>query len=111
MNTLASRLKEAFDAFTFSESLSLQQAKTVVEWYGHHRANAVEPAIVVAARERIREQGSWIPACNGTEVPFNARTGRRLLYCWQPSTGEHAYLDLDTDLILTDEEARQALGV
>jgi hypothetical protein len=57
-----------------------------------------------------RENGNWFPACGGTEVPFTTRTGRRLLYCWQPSTGRHAYLDLDTDLILSDEEAMAALS-
>jgi len=53
---------------------------------------------------------SWHPACGGTEVPFPTRTGRRLLYVWQPCSGRHAYLDLGTDLILSDEEARLALG-
>ena len=57
-----------------------------------------------------KTQGNWYPANGGTEEPFVTRTRRRLLYCWQPSTGGHAYLDLDTDLILTDEEARLALG-
>lgn len=57
-----------------------------------------------------REQGNWIPANNGSEVTFYTRSGRRLLYCWQPSTGNHAYLDCDTDLILSDEEARLALA-
>ncbi len=55
------------------------------------------------------EQGSWMPACGGTEVPFFTRIGRQLLYCWQPSTGRHAYLDCATDIIITDEEARAAL--
>jgi len=53
---------------------------------------------------------NWVPANGGTETPFVTRTGRRLLYCWQPSTGRHAYLDLGTDLILTDEEAELALA-
>lgn len=57
-----------------------------------------------AAQERA-EQGPWLPANGGTETPFLTRGGRRLLYCWQPSTGRHAYLDCDTDLILTDDEA------
>lgn len=56
-------------------------------------------------------QGNWIPACGGTEVPFYTRSGRRLLYCWQPSTGRHAYLDCDTDLILSDAEAAQTIGL
>ena len=54
---------------------------------------------------------NWIPACGGTEVPFVTRTGRKLLYCYQPSTGNHAYLDCGTDLILSDEEATVALGM
>lgn len=62
------------------------------------------------ARMKAAEQGNWVPACGGTEVPFNTRTGRRLLYCWQPSTGRHAYLDLATDYFLTDEEAFDTLG-
>lgn len=53
----------------------------------------------------------WVPASGGTETPFTTRTGRRLLYCWQASSGQHAYLDLDTDLILTDEDARRALAL
>lgn len=61
-------------------------------------------------RQRRAEQGNWVPASGGTEEPFRTRTGRRLQYVWQPSTGRHAYLDLDTDLILSDEEARLALG-
>lgn len=57
------------------------------------------------------EQGDWVPASGGAETPFLTRTNRRLLYCWQPTTGRHAYLDLDTDLILSDEEAKTALGM
>ena len=56
-----------------------------------------------------KEQGNWFPANNGTETVFTTRSRRRLLYCWQPSTGKHAYLDCDTDLILTDEEAYLAI--
>jgi hypothetical protein len=28
----------------------------------------------------------------------------RLLYVWQPSTGNHAYLNLDNDMILSEKE-------
>jgi hypothetical protein len=62
-------------------------------------------------RQLKAEQGNWVPACGGTETPFSTRSGRRLLYCWQPSTNKHAYLDMSTDLILTDEEARLAIGL
>ncbi len=61
--------------------------------------------------QQKREQGNWYPACGGTETPFHTRTGYRLLYVWQPTTGNHAYLNLDTDMILTDSEAMRALGV
>ena len=55
-------------------------------------------------------QGMWLAACNGTETPFWTRGGHKLLYCWQPATGRHAYLNCETDIILTDEEARATLG-
>lgn len=61
-------------------------------------------------RDAKAAQGSWVPAHSGTEVPCRYRTGRRLLYCYQASTGRHAYLDCDTDLILSDEEAMLATG-
>jgi hypothetical protein len=60
-------------------------------------------------RDRRASQGDWIPACGGTEEPFTTRSGRRLLYCWQPSTGRHAYLDVATDIILSDEESAAAM--
>ena len=66
---------------------------------------------LLAERDAKREQGNWVPACGGTEVPFHTRTGFRLMYCWQPSTGRHAYINCDTDIILSDEEARAALGL
>ena len=67
-------------------------------------------AEMLKARDERAAQDNWLPACGGTETPFWTRTGRRLLYCFQPSTGKHAYLDVQTDLILTEEEARAALA-
>ena len=61
-------------------------------------------------RDKKNADGPWVPACNRTETPFMTRTGYRLLYCYQPSTGNHAYLNCDTDMILTDEEARRILA-
>jgi len=52
-----------------------------------------------------RDNGYWMPACGGTEKPFFTRDGRRLQYMFQPSTGEHAYLDLDRDVFLSNDEA------
>ena len=56
------------------------------------------------------KQSNWVPACGKTEVPFKTRTGRILQYCWNPVDGDHAYLDCDSDTILTFEEAQAALG-
>lgn len=60
-------------------------------------------------KDKISQRDNWLPANGGTETPFLTRTGRRLLYVWQPSTGKHAYLDCQTDLILSDKEARLVL--
>ncbi len=53
---------------------------------------------------------AWLPACGGSEVPFSTRNGYRLLYCYNPASGQHAYLDCNTDVILTFEESRLAMG-
>lgn len=63
------------------------------------------------AADEKRKQGNWYPACNGTEVPFVTRSGYRLLYCYQPSTGNHAYLNCETDLILSEEESQSLLSL
>ena len=57
-----------------------------------------------------KAQGSWIPANGGSETPTTYPSGRRLLYCYQQRTGRHAYLDCDTDMILTDDEAFTIMG-
>lgn len=52
-----------------------------------------------------------IPAHNGTEKPFLTKTGRLLLYVWNPQeqaeTGRdtHVYLDVEKDIVLSHEEA------
>ena len=62
------------------------------------------------AAEARKANGPWFPASGGTEQPFSCR-GYRLLYMYQPSSGRHAYLDLGTDLFLSDAEAARILGV
>lgn len=42
----------------------------------------------------------------GKEVPFRSKLGARLLLCWEPATGKHVYVNLDTDMPLSDDEAR-----
>ena len=56
-------------------------------------------------------QPQWVPAYGGTETPFATRTGRRLLYMWNPTTGEHAYYDVTNDVFLSAEEATAALAM
>lgn len=68
-----------------------------------------EHNVLMARVQRRLDNGAWYPACGGSETPFISRSGLRLLYCWQPSTGRHAYINCDTDIILSDEEARAAL--
>lgn len=46
---------------------------------------------------------NWVPANGGTETESRSRNGRRILYCWQRSTGKHAYIDLDADVELPRE--------
>jgi hypothetical protein len=77
-------------------------------FFGPRQRTLVE---LLDAADARKAQGPWIPACGGTEVPFTTRTGARLLYCWQPSTGKHAYLDCGTDIILTDAEAANLMGM
>jgi len=63
------------------------------------------------AQDAKKEQGNWVPACGGTELPFTSRSGIRMQYLYQASTGKHAYIDLGQDRIMTDEEAMVALGM
>jgi hypothetical protein len=49
------------------------------------------------------QKGQLIPACGGTETPFTIK-GYRLLYCWHTGDGNHYYLNLDTDRILSQDE-------
>ncbi len=58
-----------------------------------------------------RKADQYIPACGGLETPFETRTGRRLLYCYNPQLHNHAYLDVASDIILSNEEAGVAMGI
>ena len=71
----------------------------------------LQTLIDITEQEKIKntKNDNWVPACGGTEVPFKSRSGKRLQYVWQPSTGQHAYLDVDSDIILSDEEAQACL--
>jgi hypothetical protein len=59
----------------------------------------------------ISNADRWVPAAGGKEEAFIARSGAKLLYCYNPRLHAHAYLNVHTDIILTDEEARMHLGI
>lgn len=52
------------------------------------------------------KDGNFIPACDGTETPTTVK-GREVLYCWNPVTSEHAYIDCKSDMILSEEEVME----
>jgi hypothetical protein len=58
-------------------------------------------ADVLARVKREQEQGRWVVGCGGSEVPFEY-WGTRWLYVFQPSSGRHGYLNLDTDVVHDD---------
>ena len=55
---------------------------------------------------KARGLSTWLPACGMTETPMTTRSGARVLYCFQPLTGRHAYIDLGTDLQIPDENLK-----
>lgn len=57
---------------------------------------------------RKAEQGPWFPACGGTEKPFRTNTGLLVQYMYQPSTGRHMYINVETDVFLTNNDAVKA---
>lgn len=73
-------------------------------------SDAAEKLHVKLMCSQLNGNDTWVPASGGTEEPFVSRSGHRLLYCWNPGQQKHAYLDLDSDTILTDEEAFRYLG-
>lgn len=40
----------------------------------------------------------WVPACGGNEMPL-IHKNQRWLYVYNPATGKHGYLNLDTDIV------------
>ena len=52
------------------------------------------------------EADTWVPACGGTEEPFNY-FGVRWLYVFNPATQQHGYMNLDTDAVHTDYRKRE----
>jgi hypothetical protein len=64
------------------------------------------------AQARRKKNARWINACGGDERPMVVQ-GVRVLYCWNGLSGpdcEHAYLNLDTDMIMVDGEFEALCG-
>jgi len=51
----------------------------------------------------------WVPGCGGNEVPAIVN-GSWFLYCWNHKQRTHRYLNMDTDMVLSIQEA-QAIGL
>lgn len=47
----------------------------------------------------VNKRDAWVPASGGSETPTRYPDGRTLLYCFNPGTGEHGYLDVETDIM------------
>jgi hypothetical protein len=95
---------------TYAATAGAKPRKRVSEGESYYEGWSSEAA---CNRERIagaRGSGEFVPAAEGTERPFRARSGVRLLWCWRPATGEHQYLNCDTDIFIPDEEAQAHLG-
>ena len=52
----------------------------------------------------MRDLGIFIPACGGTEVPFRTRSGVTVQYLYNPTTGEHAYINCETDILIPNDD-------
>ena len=55
------------------------------------------------AQARRERTGRWVAACGGSETPMTVQ-GVRVLYCWNTGTRKHAYLNLDTEMIMAAGE-------
>lgn len=50
------------------------------------------------AQAVANNENRWVAACGGRELPF-IHNGTEWLYVFNPATGEHAYLNLGTDIV------------
>ena len=49
----------------------------------------------------LENRGQWVAACGGSETPMTINNVR-VLYCWNTASKRHAYMNLDTDMIMDD---------
>lgn len=60
------------------------------------QATTPEYAAAVATRA-----DRWVPANGGHETPTTYPSGATYLYVFNPYTGQHGYLDMSTDVVVT----------
>jgi len=46
----------------------------------------------------------WVIATGGNSVPFVSRNGKKYLLIWNPKLRQNAYLEVESDVIITDDE-------
>jgi len=51
----------------------------------------------------------WVRASGGTEEPF-FKDGKKYLYVYNPALRKHAYLDVGSDIILSEVEEMEVFG-
>ena len=51
---------------------------------------------------------SWVSASGGTEMPTKTRSGIRVQYVYNAQAGQHAHLNCESDMIMTDAEITAA---
>lgn len=62
---------------------------------------SIRQACVEYAQAAAAGRDCWVPAGGGMETPF-LWEGVRWLYCWNPATGKHGYLNMSTDTVHDD---------
>jgi hypothetical protein len=60
------------------------------------------------AKQTLPKEPSLVPGCGGTETPVTVN-GRKYLWCWDRNCtgtfpGDHVYVDLETDLPISNED-------
>jgi hypothetical protein len=71
----------------------------------HNRLTDWDAAEAKREFELGRGRDQWVPGCGGSEVPALVH-GAWFLYCFNHKQRRHAYLNMSTDMILSDEEAK-----
>jgi len=68
-------------------------------WTKEQRANVEEYKRAVGEK-----RDAWVVACGGLELPVVNFDGVRTLYVFNPASGEHGFLNMETDIVYRDFE-------